>query len=224
MRSTQGGPISTAMGSMLDMIGRYTDGVPQPPPDFPGAILRTSHNNYGDFSDTNNLSLVSILTVCEKTFLIPGDVETPGWQDCSNEPIFKPPWRLSTFSWPHTTDGRAAIERSYFTSRNASRSSSSPTDRSATPPRNLNGVRQPRKRRHLRWPGPQCLVDAKRRLNQLALVGLRCPCLARVSTAPSIGDESRTNPNRPTWQQRNTRTAVTSMPETRSLRFGFART
>jgi hypothetical protein len=38
---------------------------------------------------------------------------------------------------------------------------------------------------------------------------------------PSLG-ESRANPNRPTWQQRKTRAAVSSRPRTVSLRFGNA--
>jgi len=42
-----------------------------------------------------------------------------------------------------------------------------------------------------------------------------------VYGSPPVG-ESGANPNRPTWQQRQTPTEASSKPETRSLRFGFA--
>ena len=45
----------------------------------------------------------------------------------------------------------------------------------------------------------------------------------RVKFELSVG-ELKANPNRPTWQQRQTRAAASSGPGTRCLRFGFART
>ena len=76
----QGGPISPAMESMLDMIRTYTGGPLSPPPDFTGARFITFHNNYGpEFEDTNNISLVTFFECGGTKFIIPGDVENAGW-------------------------------------------------------------------------------------------------------------------------------------------------
>lgn len=76
----QGGPISSAMESMLSMIGEYTYGPLNPAPEFPGVRYRTFCNNYGDqFPDTNNISLVTFLQCGSTKFIIPGDLERAGW-------------------------------------------------------------------------------------------------------------------------------------------------
>jgi len=76
----QAGPISTAMDSMLNMIETYTGGPLNPPPDFPGVRHAVFQNTYGpQFSDTNNLSLVTFLQCMSTKFIIPGDLEAPGW-------------------------------------------------------------------------------------------------------------------------------------------------
>ncbi len=76
----ESGPISSAMGSMLDMLGTYTGGVPQAPPEFPGVSFNVYWNEYlTDFEDSNNISLVTILNCRNKKFIIPGDVERAGW-------------------------------------------------------------------------------------------------------------------------------------------------
>ncbi len=48
-------------------------------------------------------------------------------------------------------------------------------------------------------------------------------CHGGVRGHRSRSGESRANPNRPTWQQRQMPTAAPSKPGTRGLRFGFAR-
>lgn len=76
----QGGPISPAMESMLDMIRSYTGGPLIPAPEFPGVRYKTFMNSYGDdFSDTNNISLVTFLGCGDTKFIIPGDIEEKGW-------------------------------------------------------------------------------------------------------------------------------------------------
>lgn len=76
----QGGPISPAMESMLDMIQSYTGGPLNPAPEFPGVRFNTFCNSYSEeFPDTNNISLVTFLECEETKFIIPGDVETKGW-------------------------------------------------------------------------------------------------------------------------------------------------
>lgn len=60
----QSGPISLAMEAMLDMIQNYIAKPPKPLPEFPGVNFRTFCNSYlDDFSDTNNISLVTFCNV-----------------------------------------------------------------------------------------------------------------------------------------------------------------
>lgn len=76
----QGGPISPAMESLLDMIQTYTGGPLNPAPEFPGVRFKTFSNPYGDeFPDANNISLVTLLECGGTKFIIPGDIETKGW-------------------------------------------------------------------------------------------------------------------------------------------------
>ena len=76
----EGGPISPAMESMLDMMRTYTLGPLQSPPNFDGVSCSVYCNSYGDFSDTNNLSLVTFLSFSGHNFVIPGDLERSGWK------------------------------------------------------------------------------------------------------------------------------------------------
>lgn len=76
----QSGPISTAMESMLDMMGAYTSS-PTNDPEFPRVAFKTYYNEYlTDFDDTNNISLVTFIDCNGKNFVIPGDLEKPGWE------------------------------------------------------------------------------------------------------------------------------------------------
>lgn len=78
----QGGPISTAMESMLNMIDYYTGGPLSPAPEFPGVRFKTFSNSYGaQFPDTNNISLVTFLECGSTKFIIPGDLEHAGWEE-----------------------------------------------------------------------------------------------------------------------------------------------
>jgi len=77
----QSGPISPAMESMLQMIGSYTYGPPDPPPAFPDVNYRSFWNNYlTDFDDTNNISMVTFLNCNGLKIIIPGDIEKAGWE------------------------------------------------------------------------------------------------------------------------------------------------
>ena len=75
------GPITSAMKSMLQMMDAYSAGPPATPPAFPGVFFNIYCNSYlTDFSDTNNISLVTILNCNGTKFIIPGDIEKEGWK------------------------------------------------------------------------------------------------------------------------------------------------
>tara|TARA_R110000824_G_scaffold336_7_gene2140 strand:- start:43088 stop:43861 length:774 start_codon:yes stop_codon:yes gene_type:complete len=75
----QGGPISAAMESMLDMIDGYNLGPPAIPPEFPNVQFSVYWNTFDDFEDTNNCSLVTFLDCNGLKFIFPGDLENAGW-------------------------------------------------------------------------------------------------------------------------------------------------
>lgn len=77
----QSGPITESMRSMLNMMQRYTGGPPTRIPQFPGVDYSIFSNSYGtDFTDTNNISLVTFLECNSLRFIIPGDLEEAGWK------------------------------------------------------------------------------------------------------------------------------------------------
>lgn len=86
----QTGPISPAMESTLEMIGSYTYGPPDPAPEFPGVSYRFFWNSYLiDFDDSNNISLVTFVECNGLKFIIPGDVEKPGWEKLLEDYSFR---------------------------------------------------------------------------------------------------------------------------------------
>jgi len=73
------GPISSAMGSLLEIIRSHTSPLTQHP-NFPDVSYTKYCNLYGDeFSDTNNISLVTFIKCRNRKFIISGDVEKRGW-------------------------------------------------------------------------------------------------------------------------------------------------
>ena len=80
------GPLSPAMETVLKMMREYRLSVGEHPeyfacPEFPGVRYKIFCNGYGnEFNDTNNISLVTFLDCCGTCFLIPGDIEAPGWK------------------------------------------------------------------------------------------------------------------------------------------------
>ncbi|MDE0089115.1 MAG: hypothetical protein OXU23_25585 [Candidatus Poribacteria bacterium] len=85
----QSGPISSAMNSMLDMLNIYTGGAPEIPPAFPSVSFYTYCNKYlTDFDDTNNISLVTFVNCNGRNFVIPGDIEQPGWENLLEQRSF----------------------------------------------------------------------------------------------------------------------------------------
>lgn len=76
----QGGPISSAMSSLIEMMELYTEPVIRKPA-FPGIDFSVYYNAYrADFLDTNNISLVTFLFCRAVNVIIPGDLESPAWK------------------------------------------------------------------------------------------------------------------------------------------------
>jgi beta-lactamase superfamily II metal-dependent hydrolase len=75
----QRGPVSDAVESLLDMIGKYTGSLPTPI-DY-GVITASVYRNvYPTFTDPNNLSLVYFLHYRDVHVAFTGDLMTSGWQ------------------------------------------------------------------------------------------------------------------------------------------------
>jgi hypothetical protein len=53
---------------------------PNTPVDYAGVELTTFCNSYPEFTDTNNLSVVSFLQYGSSSICIPGDLERKGWE------------------------------------------------------------------------------------------------------------------------------------------------
>lgn len=75
----ESGPISQAMESAIDMFEKYCHAATQIP-EFPNVELIQFHNCYPEFTDTNNLSLVSFINYGELGIVFPGDLEASGWK------------------------------------------------------------------------------------------------------------------------------------------------
>ena len=84
----QGGPLSSGIVEILDMMKMYTQGVVTPPV-FQGIEYAAFHNPYPAFTDTNNLSTVSFIHYDGLGIVIPGDIEKAGWQALLNINSFR---------------------------------------------------------------------------------------------------------------------------------------
>ena len=79
LRKLKTPPISSAMDELLEMIDSYTGVVSGDQLEPSGIRVQTFHNNYPSFTDTNNLSLLNFLDIGDVSFVLPGDLERPGW-------------------------------------------------------------------------------------------------------------------------------------------------
>lgn len=75
----ESGTITNAMERLLVMHRTFIHTVPNPPI-FQNVELRTYHNSYDEFQDTNNLSVVSFIKYDGLTIISPGDLEVAGWE------------------------------------------------------------------------------------------------------------------------------------------------
>lgn len=75
------GRLSNAMETLLEMMRGSSEAPRSLFPDFPNVQAYHFWNDYrDDFEDTNNISLVTFLKCKDTMFLIPGDLEKPGWE------------------------------------------------------------------------------------------------------------------------------------------------
>ena len=79
-------PISPAMYELLEMINSYTGVVSNDQFEPPGIQVQTFQNDYPLFKDTNNLSLLTFLDIGNLSFVLPGDLEQPGWIELLKNP------------------------------------------------------------------------------------------------------------------------------------------
>lgn len=74
----QSGPITDAMEAAIALHRDYVHQITNPP-DFGAIEYHAFYNDYPDFADTNNLSLVSFIHYDGMGIIIPGDLEREGW-------------------------------------------------------------------------------------------------------------------------------------------------
>lgn len=82
------GDVTDAMEAALDMHEHYVHPI-QNPPQFPNIEFKTFNNNYPDFTDTNNLSMVSFIYYDGMGIIFPGDLEKAGWEKLLKDPSFR---------------------------------------------------------------------------------------------------------------------------------------
>ena len=67
------------MNELFQMMNSYTETVSSGQFETPGVQVQTFWNCYPSFEDTNNLSLLTFLEMGGVSFVLPGDLEKPGW-------------------------------------------------------------------------------------------------------------------------------------------------
>ena len=78
-----------AVYAWLQKIKNPILSVPIVMPDFAGVQLSFHWNEYGNFTDTNNLSLVTFVHYGNFTILFPGDLEKAGWRELLKYKAFR---------------------------------------------------------------------------------------------------------------------------------------
>ena len=79
IRSLKTPPISPAMNELLRMVDTFTGSVTAEQLKPAGLHVWFFYNDYPEFSDTNNLSLLTFLDVGNVSFVLCGDLERTGW-------------------------------------------------------------------------------------------------------------------------------------------------
>ncbi len=88
----QTGSLSSAMQSLLAMLDRYNDFSPESAlaeAPFPNVSVNTYCCSYPEFTETNNLSIVTFLNINGTGIVIPGDLEKRAWESLLEDPAFQ---------------------------------------------------------------------------------------------------------------------------------------
>jgi beta-lactamase superfamily II metal-dependent hydrolase len=84
------GPLTPDALRYKECLTGFNGQVTDPFNDYMGGITRELFwNQYPEFDDTNNLSLVVFIQYQGVGFLFPGDLERPGWQKHLEDPAFR---------------------------------------------------------------------------------------------------------------------------------------
>lgn len=75
----QAGPLGAGMNALLEIMEVYTAPVTLPPV-YSNLDFTVFHNDYPNFTDTNNLSLALFLHYPGLSIVFPGDLEKAGWR------------------------------------------------------------------------------------------------------------------------------------------------
>ena len=78
--------VGPGIGALLDLLA--DESIGDLPLEGTGIRLTQAYNNYPDFEDTNNLSLVAFLDYGDVHIVFPGDLEVPGWQGLLSDGSF----------------------------------------------------------------------------------------------------------------------------------------
>jgi beta-lactamase superfamily II metal-dependent hydrolase len=74
------GSVTDAMRAAINLHSEYVH-APKSEPSFPGIEFECYSNSYPQFTDTNNLSLVSFIHYEGMGIIFPGDIEKSGWEE-----------------------------------------------------------------------------------------------------------------------------------------------
>lgn len=72
--------MGSGIEALVGMASNYTSGTEATPPTFLGVERQAFYNDYPEFDDENNLSMVVHLRIAGINFLFPGDLEASGWK------------------------------------------------------------------------------------------------------------------------------------------------
>lgn len=82
-----GGGITAQMGSAISLHQTFNTPVVLPP-DYGGTTFRFYFNKYPEFTDTNNLSMITFMDYDGMRIAFTGDMEVDGWRALLQNPMF----------------------------------------------------------------------------------------------------------------------------------------
>jgi len=83
----ENGPLTSGLEAAFNISNEYIYPVTNPPL-LEGITFKTYWNDYGTFTDTNNLSVVTFISYGDLKFVFPGDLEKNGWEKLMENDAF----------------------------------------------------------------------------------------------------------------------------------------